>query len=550
MANIKYNGMLRYGLMKWYTAPMVLFLAMFVWQSADSRLQLDEPGYLYGGVYQSFEQIIAGDVQPAGEANYSIGRIMHTLLIHALSEILNSSKAVFYALVAIHLFLIFTILFLLFRILRILMPEVNEAFAATMLVAMTPIVIYLAFKTTPDTTALAAATMATYGLLSLARGDGKKWLAITAGALAVTALTKAQAVFLPAGFWAAACLIPVSPIERRRLFIWGSISGIAGMLITVLLLKVLSVDIYRFWDSYISATYSDIPLRVKILYLITELGILWPLLIISFLSLRKRKLMLFWLWLILSMLPLLVLIRNLEPRHTAVNLVAVGSLFALMVEVVNQRFSFWQRLSTRAKTAAASFGVIVIMLSNYLIISIMPHDIEIRQIDKMLQALDHRYGAGKYSIFTPHGYTTFHILRVLWPEVDAYNINVRKFAVNEKRFDRKLALEAYHHGRYYDNLVELDRNDRPMVLMGYINTFGAENMRDMLQWISPSLAEFLMGNLELSEKFFRAEISWLWASPNVTLEPVERVGHYVAFELKVVSLDAGDFKSNVSSNGS
>ena len=355
--------------------------------------------------------------------------------------------------------------------------------------------------------------------------------------LAATALTKAQAILLPAGLWAAGCLTPVLSMDRKRLFWSGILSGICAMLITGGTLELLGIGIVRYLTSYVTAVHAALPLTAKLLYVYTELGLLWIILPISFMSSRKKELIFFWLWLFFSMLPLIILIRDLEPRHVAANLIAVGGIFALAIEAFVKKSFFWQKISIKHKSSIVTLGIIVLMLSNWPTIAIMPHEVDIRQLDKMIQNLNHRYGSGNYIIITPWGYTTFNILQVLWPEVDVRYIDTKGIIVNEEHVDRKSALGKYLHGRYYDNMAEMRKEGRPMVLMSYVHTFAAENMRKMMLSISPAFTERIMGNLQLVNHLYSKGSKWFWSNPDVTMEKIAKVGHYLAFEIRFASQD-------------
>ena len=169
---MRWNKLERFGNIKWCIIPILVATLFFSWLAADGRLHWDEPGYFYAGINQSYDQIIAGDIQTSGEAEFSIGRILHLLFIHGLMVLTNNSRAVFGISIIIHLVLIGIMLWLSFKMQRILLPEVDYSLAATLLVAMSPIIIYLSFKTLPDTEGLAMSTIVAFSLLRRAFGDG------------------------------------------------------------------------------------------------------------------------------------------------------------------------------------------------------------------------------------------------------------------------------------------------------------------------------------------------------------------------------------------
>lgn len=526
----------RFGIRMWAFFPLLIAAIAAVWLAVDSRFHWDEPSYLYAGAYQSVSQIVAGEVQPSGIPSFFQGRILHVLFVKGVMAISASVEAGFRILVAIHLALMVFSLVLIWRILRALLPALAEYRAATLLVAMTPVALYMSCKTLGDNEALTAALIATYALIRGAHVGGAYWSVAAIVGLAVAALTKNQMVFLPAAFWATMCLVPIAGIDRRRLAVFGALSGIGAFLLTLATLEWLGVGLREYLASYGHPFENTSPLVAKFVNLGTELGLLWFLLPVALLSSRRRELLAFALWCVIAMAPFLYF-SGVEPRHVAVNLVAVGGLFALALEVINERFDAWRRLSNARKSAVAVLGVMVLMGSNSIMLAIMPHRVDVGQLRAALRTLDEQYGAGRYSLLTARGYTDFHLIRVMWPKRDVRDVGTAAMVVRTDRRPREQALRAYLGDRYHESLTELARIDRPLVFIGYRHTFAAENLRMMLNSVSQRFGDRLLGKVTLVEHLFTAETQWLWGSPEVRLEPVAQIGHYVAFEVSIRSRD-------------
>lgn len=512
-------------------APLIVFVLVWLWMSADGRMHWDEPGYLYSGIYQNSHQILSGDIESSGERNFSAGRILHILTIRTLMVITGNGPSTYAAIVVLYTTLLFGGLYLILKMLRSFLPETDECLYATQLLALSSIVMYLSFKTLPDAAALTAAIAATYGLVRAHRGRTIFWCTIAAVCLSLAALVKAQAAFLVAGYWAAGCLAPVAGLDRRRHCLQGIAAGMGGILLTLGFLHYSGVGIHRFADSYMAALESGLPVSAKLFNIFTELSVLWILVTLSFLSHRRRELAFMWIWFFVSTGPFLFLITNIEARHLSVNLVAVGGLFALALEALNRRICAWQRWPGWRKQGMSALGIILLMGSNWLTLFIMPHEVDTRQMARMLAELDHRYGPGDYMILTPWGYTNFHLLRVLWPQIDARNISMSGMALNPDLADKQEVIADYHHRQCYSRIDDLPLNGKPLVFMSYLHTFGAENLRAVLQFISPELMQWVMGDLRLVDHLYTTESKWLWDSPAIKMVTIERVGHYLCFEI-------------------
>lgn len=517
----------------WLVVPIAIAAVAGVWLAADGRHHGDEPTYLYAGVYQTTEQIIAGEVQPSGISDFTQGRILHALLVKGVMTATGSGEAGFRAMVAINLALVVVSLALLFRMLRDLLPDIPGRRAALALLAMTPVILYMSFKVLADNEGLFAALVATYAMLRFARGGSAFLAAIAIIGLSVTALSKNHMMVLPASFWAAMCIVPIAGIDRRRIAVFGVACGIAGFLLTFAILEWLGVGLKAYLSSYGTLNRVNVSLVHKILGISTEFGVVWLLLPFAFLTSRRRELHAFGLWFLFAIAPFVLFIDSIEARHIAVNLVAAGGLFALAFEAIGIRVRAWTNLTYKSRCAISVFAVLVIMVSNSFMLAVMTHRVDLDQLHAMLAMLDRRYGAGRYALLTAAGYTDFQIVRVLWPDVDVRDVSTATIAVRKGRRSRKQALDSYLGDRYHDSIEELRTLHRPLIYVGYPRRFAAVNLRPMLSFISPRLADGLLGKVDLNDRLYLPATRWLWQSPDVRLQPLAQVGHYRAFEVQI-----------------
>lgn len=515
----------------WSFFPLLVAAIAGVWLAADGRLHLDEPSYLYAGHYLSTEQILAGDVQPSGIPRFTQGRILHALIVKGVMAPFGSGDTGFIAMILLHFVLTITSLVLAARILRALLPESRAVAPSVALLAMSPIVLFMSLKTLGDTESLLAALVATMALLRGARSGSIGLAIVAAAALAVSALTKNQMIIMPAGFWAAMCIAPIGGIDRRRFAIYGAACGTAGFALTVVILALLDIGLAGYLASYSDAFVSSVPFIAKVVNFGTEFGLLWALVPFALLTSRRTPLLAFGLWFLFTTIPVLLAFPSIEARHLAGNLVAVGGLFALAIEAIGRRNATWRRLRGTSRGLAATLGVVILMASNFLVLAISPHRVDLKQLAQMIESLDARYGVGRYALLTAKGYSDFHIIRLLWPAVDARDPGTAAMAVNADRGSKEAALDAYMGDRHPETIGELAVLDRPLVYMGYRRTFAAENMRTILNGASSGLGDRLIGGVDLIDHMHMPETRWLWDSPGVRLQPLTRIGHYFAFEV-------------------
>lgn len=515
----------------WAILPLLAAAVAVCILRADGALHWDEPGYLYNGIYRSFAELIAGQVQITGIDEFTQGRILHVLQIKALMAIIGSSAGTFWALVTIHLVLLMGILMLSHRMLRELLPNTEQVTAAIFVTAMSPIVIYMAGKTLADTEALAGATLATWCLLRCSRGVSIARVCGAALAMAYITLTKNEMVFMPAGLCAAAAFVPIAGVHRERVIGAGILSALGAVAISVVALEALGIGVGRYLASYADALDRAPPLAAKLMNISAELGVLWLLAVVAaWLSPRRREAVFLVLWLAFAMAPFVLLVGQIEPRHLAVNLIAAAGLFALALEGLNQRTVMWRRLSAVGKAAIATLAVAVLMVSNKVVLAVMPHEVEIASLRGLLDKLDQRYGAGHYTVVTPWGYTDFHIIRVLWPNVDVRDlVRSNSIVMTFGSQSRKQLLSAYYDGRFAERTEDLAAIGKPIVYVGFRETFSVENLRSMSQRIAPEY----VGNMLKKIRLVDHRESWLWRDSRAHFKPVALNGHYLAYELSL-----------------
>jgi hypothetical protein len=496
----------------------------------DGRLHWDEPSYLYAAAYQDVAQILAGDVQPSGIADFIQGRILHVLLLKALLSPVGAGMIGFAVVVAVHLGLLIGFIVTARLILRELLPEVPTRNAALILLVLSPVVLYFVGKTMADNESLAAAAVATLALLRCAqRRNPAVWCSVAAVAMAAALLIKNQMVLMPAAFWAAGCLVPVAGIARRRLAWTGIAAGIASILLAFLFLQGLGIDPRRYLNSYVVVLTLHTPLAAQLLSIATLYGVLWVLVPIAAISSRRRLFFFLLLWAVLSVGPIVVITRDYAARHLAMSLIATGGLIALALESLGGRVIAWHRFSNVAKSAVATAAVLVLMAGNAIALAVSPFEVEIRQMRTALDLLDSRYGSGQYVVLTSWAYTDFHVLRFLWPEVDVHTVGSQNTWTRGGGHSRRVQLESWYKGRNVDSIDDLERLQRPLIYFGYRHTFPVENLTGMLR---NALGEDVTrGVLAQIDPIDHLSNNWLCNYPDARFDEIAQIGHYRVYRL-------------------
>jgi hypothetical protein len=521
------------GIPRWSWLPLLVALVAGLWLAADGRLTSDEPGYLYAAEYRSAGEILAGDVQPSGIPGFLQGRVLHVLFLKGITAVTGGGEAGFRVLQGVHLAILVLNLWLIGRIARSLLPHVAAARLTAAVLWLTPVAPYFALKTLPDNEALLGGLLTTLALLRLAERGSLAWIAVAIVALAAAALTKNQMTFMPAAFWLAFCLVPVARIDRRRLAVLGAACGAGGVLLTIALLEATGIGLSGYLESYRAPFANQSPPLAKLMNLGTELGGLWLLVPAALQSARRRETAAYGLWFVLTMAPFLFF-SGVEPRQVAVNLAAAGGLFALGLEAIAARCGRWQALSSAGRSTVATATVVALAFANALMLSIMPHKVDLPRLREALAGLDARYGAGGYRLLAPNGYTDFNIVRVLWPDRDVRDLNTAVYWTRQTGSARDLLVDEWLDGRVVRSVEALRDGRRPLVYFGYRETFAAANLRALLARASPALPERVLGGVSLKQHLYRPEAEWLWGSAELELVPVLDAGNYTALEVRLL----------------
>ena len=509
----------------------LLVAAIVVLLGFDGTLHWDEPGYLYAGIYQTVDQILRAEVQPSGIPDFTTGKLLHVLFVHLVYSLVGSSTATALLVAGLYTLMLASSLWVTSRITaRLLSAGSAAASAGTLAVALTPVVAYLAFKTLADIPAFFLGCVTTYAILRSATRASAAWIGIGIISLAMAAMTKTPAVILPASFVAAALLFPVASLDRRRTFLTGLAVGLAAGAVTLLVLSALSISLDRFLGS------SDLlskhsPLVPKLMHIAITAGVVWVLLPFSLLTTRRPELRFFWAWFAVATLPFLLLFEHVEPRYLPASLVPMAGIAALAIEAAWSRARPLFNRQRPLALAAASVSAVLLVTAHALAMKVMPHEVDVFELRKSLAGLDAIHGNNRSVILASSRFTDFHILRVLWPERAVYCVDDTPLLVTPRSENSAAVLsETYMQGRQIESLDGLHQLDGPFVYFGFEQTFAPVNLAAIMDLARPGLGARLLASFDLLNHL---EMSWVWTSDQLLLEPISTSAHYRVFDVQL-----------------
>lgn len=508
----------------------------FLWLAVDGAMHWDEPAYLYTGGFLSYQQILAGDFQPAGIPHFYLTRPLHVLMIYWITSLTGVGApgligVISYCTLSMAGFMAFTSL-----ILRELMPGVKRVEEAMALGLLIPVVAYLFFKTLPECGALWCASMAMYALIKGARAVaprvGVSWLVVASVAIMLTLWFKGPMLLLIGSGVPAIVLFGGREAHRGKLLVYSLIAAVAGVALAYIGVVMLGIDpsIYTSGISRVGGEFE--PLSARILNNGTPPGLFLLVIPLAFLSSRKREVGLFLTWYVLAVVPLAVLFASMEARYQAPQIPALIGLTALALDGLALKVkAMWEKrpaLVGVGLTVAAMFVVV----SHSLAIAVMQHELKIGDMWRTINTLDDHYGEDGYALLTAWTYTDFLYLRFMYPDRPIYTAHIAE-AINKGNVNHDL-IRSSHETFFPERMIERpDQMDqlsgRVPVLFGFHENFAVANLRTIFTAIPGDPLAAQLAKIKLNDHL---ALAWLWDNPAYELVEVSQAGHYHAFEVR------------------
>lgn len=516
-------------------------VTVWLWLAADGRLHWDEPDYLYMGAYLSVPEILAGDYQPSGIEGFTASRIGHVLFLKLVVSLLGPGATSLAVIVTCYLLMLAGLLWITYLILRALMPGAPNPGAAVALYALTPIYVYLAFKTVAEIPAALLASLAVLAFLRSLRSSSVLWLTVVALALVGVVLTKNNVALLYVSFVAALLLAPDLAYRPGRVVVHAVASGAAAVAIflAVLWTTGLSLDLYFAPAVAATSLFKGEPFEARLLALALEGGPFFLALPLAFLSRRRAGARFFAVWFALATLPLLLSPR-LEERYLVTNFVAIAGLVQLSIDGLTPLVRRWWAARPWVVVAAAGLSGVTLVGSAAVTQMLSMHEVRMDQLRTVLSQLDDSYGRGGYALLTPQERTIFLYLRFVSPELPVYTVLTPRPPDHRDAVMWTAFQERYYGSRALhtiDELVALGAVDT--VYVSFDEAFPVANMRRLAEHVlPPALRRVLDQRLAKMNPLDHLGQSWMWNHPQIAFEELFREGHYVALRVEPVSAAA------------
>lgn len=522
--------------MRLVQAGFILVLALcWAWVAADDRFHWDEPAYWYTAAYLSVTDILAGDFQPSGIEGFSNSRVGHLLLLKAMTSVFGPGPASLALIIAGYLMILAMFLWLTYRLLQTLNPEAHYAGAAVVACALTPIFVYLSFKTVAEIPALFLSTLAALAFLKSLRERPVLWLTIVAVALAGVAFTKNHIALLLVSMLVALMLSGGLGYSMRRIVIHAAVSGLASLALFAMLLQMVGIPLDRYLEVAAFVAEMTDPMPVRFLTLALECGPVLLILPFAFMSSRKTHFRFFALWFALATVPLLFSPR-VEDRYLVGNLVPMAGLAQLSLEGFDRFVRHRARAPRPVLVGLGMFGAFALLGLSALVQPLMLHGVRGDHLSALVRRLDAVYGADHYTIVTPSEYTTFLYLRFMYPQRAVYTVftpappnhrDPRAWASLQQRYYGSRALQTLESLRSVAGpilYVSPDANPTVATLHEFLEHLPRTGQREFAEAL---LAKMRPGKPD--------EMSWMWTDARIALRVIERDGHYVARQVQFCS---------------
>lgn len=507
-------------------AIAAIVAAILILLGCDGALHWDEPGYLYAGIYQDLDEILRGEVQPSGLPWFTLGKPLHILIIHGVYQITGDPAVTALAIGGLYSVLMIASLGVCWVIVGVLMPaRPRHVLAGTVIAALSPVVPDLLFKTLSEIPAFFFACLGCLAILNAARGQAVWWLLLGTVSLAVASLTKLPMLIVPISLVLTMICVPVGSFTRRSIFLSGLANGALGAALAIGVIYGLGIGLDRFLgnDSLLS---KSVPLVAKLMHVTIAFGFVWLVLPVSLASPRRRELVFFWIWFLLATAPFVILFQHVEPRYLVGSVLPLAGLSALAAEVL------WRRLPTRiAPAIAVPVGALVLTVVlgfHKLALVVMPHEVNVFDLRRLVEKFEQRSDGATFAVVTSSLYTDFHMLRVLWPELEVYDADGEMQVVSRSDKAPNELAAAYMDGRGVGSPQALEDMPQLIYYFGFERTFAIENLALILGAVRPGLGDKLRNSFELKSHL---RSTWLWDREQADLRQIGKEGHYLAYRL-------------------
>jgi hypothetical protein len=503
--------------------------------SFDGRLHWDEPSYIYTATYIPWHQILYEGFEPSGIQGFNVSRLGHLAIVKIIASITGPGHLLFGTVVVIYLLFLLGLAIASYLILRLLMPNATRIAPAVSITLFAPMMVYLAWKTTPDIPALFFSGLASLFFLLSMGSQPLIWIVLSAFFLALTGLTKhiiawqfismVLAILFFAGYrWS------LRTVLGRLILV-----SLGALLIFGMLLAMFNIPLSQFLAFLSVASSASEPLAAKLFKLLLTFGSFYLVIPLGLMNPNRRLKWFMGVWFILATVPFLIAVPRLEVRYLITSFIPLAGFTCLALEHLylrKNRSRYGFQLFKRPLTV--SLIAVIVVVTSMVVQPFSEHEVRTDQFGASIKRIEEVAGDQPFSVLVPWEYTDFHYLRITHPQLPVFTVYENQSFTTGELASWKKFQDQYYGDKVLHSLDQLLALEGEKFYVGFGYTFPIENILSVLESpvLKPSSSK-LVDIVQSMSPLIHLHKSWLWNHPNVELQFVEEVGHYQIYRVRV-----------------
>jgi hypothetical protein len=530
-------------------AATVLVTA-YVLLANDGRHHWHEFREIHSARFYSNAELMAGQFDPGPSplrapeevATWYANKLLHIAVLRLLIDLCGGGLAALVTMQTAYAVMVLLGVLFAMATLRNIGTSVSRTRLIGALVLLSPLSLYLAFKTLEQVPALVLATAATaFFTTALYRASKLRLLLVAcAGILgALSALASWTGPPLVVGLVAALFVVPPLGLDRRSIVVAGAIAGLtsAASMIVGLVLLGGSVAGYVAGLVALAAFSKALPMWLFAAFNAALFGAaLWAVAPLAWLSGDSAGRRRFLVWLLVALVPAGLGAGFLEPRYLLGAIVPLAGLVAMGLEaswdhVCRSRWSFSARTAT-----VVTVGLVMVAMSAG-VQPFMPYESDQHQLTRLVRQ---QSASGPVTILVPWNYSDFHLLRFAFPDIPIYLVQSAASVEGRLTDDPAWTTRyASFYGRHFlpngDALVPRMRTRT--VLVGWTILPSLANLHDTLNTVG---LHRIASRLEAFSFRNHLTETWIWADPRFVARQIGQYGQYRLYEVHGTGRTAGE----------
>jgi hypothetical protein len=435
--------------------------AVWLWISFDGRLHWDEPSYLYTATYVPWQQILYEGFEPSGIQGFNVSRLGHLAIVKFLAAITGPGNLLFGTVVLTYIVFLLGLAVSGYFILRLLMPKATMIAPATSITLFAPMMVYLAWKTTPDIPALFFSGLASlFFLLSLGKRP-LRWIVLSAVFLALTGLTKHILAWQFISMVMTILFFGEYRWSLRTVLGRLVLVGISALLFFGMLLGMFNIPLSQFLAFLSVASSAGEPLPAKVFKLLLTYGSFYLVIPLGLMNPNRKLKWFMGVWFILATVPFLIAVPRLEVRYLITSFIPLAGFTCLALENLHLRSEQpCHGFRVLKHPISLSILALVVVVTSMFVQPFSEHEVRTDQFGASIKRIEEVVGNEPFSVLVPWEYTDFHYLRVTQPHLSVFTVYE-----NQSSTPDRLAYWKQFQDRYYDGRV-LHTLDQLMAIEG------------------------------------------------------------------------------------